>query len=81
MQMHASVARRLASQLPPFDGVFVFDQLVCRAMATDYGHYIHHTPLGVLFPKTPTDVQRAVRFANAKSVCAVRAGRRMGSRR
>jgi hypothetical protein len=35
MQVHASVAGHLASQLPPFDSVFVFDQLVCRAMATD----------------------------------------------
>jgi FAD/FMN-containing dehydrogenase len=68
MQIHASVAGRLASQLPPLDGVFVFDQLVCRAMATDYGHYVHHMPLGVLFPKTPTDVQRAVRFANTQNI-------------
>jgi cytokinin dehydrogenase len=60
-----SLAGRLASQLPSFDGVFVFDQLVCRAMATDYGHYVHRMPLGVLFPKTVADVQHAVRFANA----------------
>jgi hypothetical protein len=52
LQIPESVAGRLASQLPPFDGAFVFDQLVCRAMATDYGHYVHHMPLGVLFPPT-----------------------------
>jgi cytokinin dehydrogenase len=63
-----SLAGRLASQLPSFDGVFVFDQLVCRAMATDYGHFVHRMPLGVLFPKTVADVQRGIRFANAQGL-------------
>jgi len=58
----------LASKLPSFEGIFVFDQSVCRAMATDFGHYIHKMPLGVLFPKNVQDVQRAVRFANAQQV-------------
>jgi cytokinin dehydrogenase len=60
--------QKLASKLPSFEGVFVFDPSICRAMATDFGHYIHKMPLGVLFPKNVQDVQRAVRFANAQKV-------------
>lgn len=67
-QIRGSLAGRIASQLPRFDGVFILDQLTCRAMATDYGHYVHRMPLGVLFPKTPADVQRAVRFGNARGI-------------
>ena len=66
MRIRESLAGRLAADLPSFDGVFVFDQSVCRAMATDYGHFIHHMPLGALFPKSVTDVQKAVRYANSK---------------
>ncbi len=60
--------QKLASKMPSFDGIFVFDQSVCRAMATDFGHYIHKMPLGALFPKNVQDVQGAVRFANAQQV-------------
>jgi len=60
--------KKLASKLPSFEGVFVFDQSICRAMATDFGHYIHKMPVGVLFPKNVEDVQRAVHFANAQQV-------------
>ncbi len=66
MRIRESLAGRLAAELPPFDGIFVFDQSVCRAMATDYGHYIHHMPLGALFPKSVMDVQKAVRYANSQ---------------
>jgi hypothetical protein len=66
MRIRESLAGRLAADLPSFDGVFVFDQSVCRAMATDYGHHIHHMPLGALFPKSVTDVQKLVRYANSK---------------
>ena len=65
MRIRESLAGRLAADLPAFDGVFVFDQSVCRAMATDYGHHIHHLPLGALLPKSVMDVQKAVRFANS----------------
>jgi cytokinin dehydrogenase len=65
-RIRRSLAGRLAPSLPSFDGIFVFDQSVCRAMATDYGQYIHHMPLGALFPKTVTDVQKAVRYANSQ---------------
>src|ERR1700734_2640565 len=47
-EFRGSVAHRLASELPSFDGVLVFDDAVCRAMASDFGHYIHHHPIGVL---------------------------------
>jgi cytokinin dehydrogenase len=60
--------QQVASKLPSFEGVFVFDESVRRAMATDFGHYVHKMPLGVLFPKNLQDVQKAVRFANAQQV-------------
>jgi cytokinin dehydrogenase len=66
MRIRESLAGRLAADLPSFDGSFVFDQSVCRAMATDYGHHIHHMPLGALFPKSVKDVQKAVRYANSQ---------------
>jgi len=66
MRIRESLAGRLAADLPSFDGIFVFDQSVCRAMATDYGHYIHEMPLGALFPKSVKDVQKAVRYANSQ---------------
>jgi cytokinin dehydrogenase len=66
MRIRESLAGRLAADLPSFDGSFVFDQSVCRAMATDYGHHIHNMPLGALFPKSVNDVQRAVRYANSQ---------------
>jgi cytokinin dehydrogenase len=68
MRIRESLAGRLATSLPSFDGTFVFDQSVCRAMATDYGHYIHNMPLGVLFPKSVKDVQKAVRYATSQRV-------------
>jgi hypothetical protein len=66
VRIRESLAGRLAASLPSFDGTFAFDQSVCRAMATDYGHYIHHMPLGALFPKSVKDVQKAVRYANSQ---------------
>ena len=60
--------QQVASKLPSFEGVFVFDESVRRAMATDFGHYVHKMPLGVLFPKNVQDVQKAVGFANAQQV-------------
>jgi hypothetical protein len=65
MRIRESLAGRLAGDMPSFDGSFVFDQSVCRAMATDYGHHIHNMPLGALFPKSVMDVQKAVRYANS----------------
>jgi hypothetical protein len=66
MRIRESVAGRIAADLPSFDGIFVFDQSVCRAMATDYGHHIHDMPLGALFPKSVKDVQKAIRYANSQ---------------
>ena len=66
MRIRESLAGHFATDLPSFDGIFVFDQSVCRAMATDYGHYVHNMPLGALFPKSVMDVQKAVRYANSK---------------
>jgi len=67
-RIRRSLVGRLAASLPSFDGIFVFDQSVCRAMATDYGHYIHRMPLGALFPRTADDVRKAVRYANSQHV-------------
>jgi cytokinin dehydrogenase len=66
MRIRESLAGRLAGDLPSFDGIFVFDQSVCRAMATDYGHHVHHMPVGALFPKSVKDVQKAIRYANSQ---------------
>jgi hypothetical protein len=44
MRIRESLAGRLAADLPSFDGSFVFDQSVCRAMATDYGHHVGAKP-------------------------------------
>lgn len=62
----ASVALSARGQLAFSEDVSTAEQSVCRAMATDYGHHIHHMPLGVLFPKSAKDVQKAVRYANSR---------------
>src|SRR5262245_29001902 len=61
-------AHPLVSDLPKLDGVFVFDSAVCRAMADDFGHYVHRMPLGVLFPRSVQDVQKIVRYARTKNL-------------
>jgi cytokinin dehydrogenase len=74
VRIRESLAGSLAAGLPSFDGTFVFDESVCRAMATDYGHFIHHMPLGVLFPKSVKDVQKAVHYANSQRLKVVMRG-------
>ena len=65
---HGSIAARLAEELPPFDGVFVADDATCEAMATDWGHYLHRVPLGVLFPKSARDFSRVVTYAAERGI-------------
>ena len=63
-----SLAARLAQELPPFDGVFVADDATREAMATDWGHYLHRVPLGVLFPKSVRDFSRVVAYAAERGI-------------
>lgn len=63
-----SLAFHLTAQLPRFDGVFVFDDAVCRAMAQDFGHHVHRMPIGVLFPKSARDIQAMVSYARAQKL-------------
>jgi FAD/FMN-containing dehydrogenase len=63
-----SIAFQLAGGLPKLDGVFVFDDAVCRAMAADYGHYVHKVPVGVLFPKSAADIRKTVKYARAQKL-------------
>jgi cytokinin dehydrogenase len=63
-----SLANRLAEDLPEFEGVFAVDEGVCYAMGTDFGHFVHNRPIGVLFPKSAYDVQAMVQYANAKDI-------------
>jgi FAD/FMN-containing dehydrogenase len=58
-----SAAARLAGDLPPIDGVFAFDPAICRAMATDWGKWVHRLPIGVLLPRSVADIRKIVRFA------------------
>lgn len=66
--LRQSPAADLASELPSFDGVFVFDSQICRSMADDFGHFIHRMPIGVLFPRSAQDVQKVVQFAARKNI-------------
>lgn len=63
-----SLAFRLTARLPYFDGVFVFDDAICRAMAQDFGHYVHRMPIGVLFPKSAADIRAVVNYAREQKL-------------
>ena len=67
-EVRSSLAFHLASDLPKLDGIFVFDDAVCRAMADDFGHYVHKMPIGVLLPKSVEDIKKIIAYAKSKSV-------------
>lgn len=70
----ASPARRLADELPPLDGVFLFDPVACREIAVDFGHFVHKIPLGILKPASALDIQKIVAYANRNRIPVVMRG-------
>jgi hypothetical protein len=56
------------SQLPPLDGVLVTDPASLAAVADDFGHMIHRTPVAVLRPGSVEDVVELVRFARRHNI-------------
>lgn len=60
----ASVAPS-AKEKPPMDGTFRFDDEARAAAAEDFGHIVHQTPEGVLFPGSEDDVAAIIRWAGA----------------
>lgn len=63
-----SLAFHLATQLPRFDGAFVFDEATCREMAQDFGHYVHRMPFGVLLPRSANDFVSVVKYAREQKL-------------
>lgn len=68
LEVRSSVAGRLGEQMPELDGVFVFDEASCRAMATDFGNYVHLLPVGVLRPRSGADIQKIIRYAKRQGI-------------
>ena len=56
------------SQLPPLDGTLATDPTTLAAIADDFGHIIHRTPVAVLRPGSVEDVVKMVRFARAHDI-------------
>jgi hypothetical protein len=56
------------SQLPPLDGTLVTDPASLAAVADDFGHMIHRTPVAVLRPGSVEDVAKLVRFARQHGI-------------
>ncbi|HEV2880069.1 MAG TPA: FAD-binding protein [Pyrinomonadaceae bacterium] len=56
------------SQLPPLDGTLVTDPASLAAIADDFGHMIHRTPIAVLRPGSVEDVVKLVRFARQHNI-------------
>jgi cytokinin dehydrogenase len=48
--------------IPNLDGVLLSDPASLAAVADDFGHVVHHTPIAVLKPGSVEDIVRAVRF-------------------
>jgi hypothetical protein len=71
-----SAACDLAGQLAQLqlDGAFVFDAAACKAIAVDWGHFVHRTPLGILKPASAGDIQKLLRFANQQAIPVVMRG-------
>lgn len=68
LKFSTSLGARIAEDLPPLDGAFVIDMQACEKMATDFGHFVHRLPMGVLIPGSVRDVQKIVRFAYAREI-------------
>lgn len=49
--------------LPPLDGEIRFDEQARAAAADDFGHIVHRTPEGVLWPASDQDVATTIRWA------------------
>jgi FAD/FMN-containing dehydrogenase len=56
------------SLLPPLDGTLVTDPASLAAVADDFGHMIHRTPVAVLRPGSVEDVVKMVRFARQAGI-------------
>jgi len=63
----ASAAETFA-ELPPLDGTLTTDPAALAAVADDFGHIIHRTPVAVLRPGSVEDVVKVVRFARANNI-------------
>lgn len=58
----------LLKDLPKFDGVFSIETELLNQFADDFGHSIHHLPLGVLRPANSTDIQKIAEFCLEKKI-------------
>src|SRR5262249_305162 len=56
------------------DGAFVFDAAACTAIAVDFGHYVHETPLGILKPASARDIEKLMAFAHRRAIPVVMRG-------
>lgn len=63
----ASAAGTFA-ELPPLDGTLVTDPASLAAVADDFGHLVHRTPVAVLRPGSVEDIVKVVRFARANNI-------------
>ena len=55
-------------ELPPLDGTLATDPASLAAVADDFGHIVHRTPVAVLRPGSVEDVAKVVRFARANGI-------------
>jgi cytokinin dehydrogenase len=51
-------------RIPALDGELLVDEASRAAVADDYGHIVHRTPVAVLRPGSVRDIRKVVRFAN-----------------
>jgi cytokinin dehydrogenase len=56
------------SQAPPLDGTLTTDPESLAAVADDFGHIIHRTPIAVLRPGSVDDIVKIVRFAREHNI-------------
>lgn len=63
------------SLLPPLDGTLVTDPASLAAIADDFGHIIHRTPIAILRPGSVEDVVKLVRFARQHGIRVVSRGK------
>jgi cytokinin dehydrogenase len=59
---------RGAVAVPDLDGELTTDPAALAAVADDYGHLVHRTPLAVLRPGSVDDVVALVRYANRHGI-------------
>jgi cytokinin dehydrogenase len=63
-----------AVALPDLDGELSTDPAALAAVADDFGHLVHRTPLAVLRPGSVDDVVALVRFANRHGIAVAARG-------